>query len=140
MDSMVSGLTIGAVASAAGVGVETIRFYQRKGLLPEPARPHGGIRRYGAQDVARVSFIKAAQRLGFSLDEIATLLALDDGTHCAEARHLAQEKLAEIRARLANLERIDTALSALIHECGSARGTVRCPLISALQREPLRPC
>jgi MerR family transcriptional regulator, mercuric resistance operon regulatory protein len=78
-------LTIGAFAEAAGVNVETIRFYQRKGLLVEPDRPQGGIRRYGDVDVTRVRFVKAAQRLGFSLDEIGELLRLEDGTHCKEA-------------------------------------------------------
>ena len=77
------GLTIGAVAKAAGVNVETVRFYQRRALLPEPDRPYGSIRRYGSADVARVKFVKAAQRLGFSLDEVAGLMKLDDGTHVA---------------------------------------------------------
>ena len=76
--------SIGALAKAAGVNVETIRFYQRKGLLVEPRRRYGEIRRYGAGEVARVRFVKAAQRLGFSLDEIAGLLRLDDGAHCDE--------------------------------------------------------
>ena len=75
-------LTIGAFAKAAGVNVETIRFYQRKGLLLEPDRPIGGIRRYGPTDVDRVKFVKSAQRLGFNLDEVAQLLKLEDGTHC----------------------------------------------------------
>lgn len=70
-------LTIGDVAVAAAVGVETIGFYHRKGLLPLPARPRGGIRRYGPGDAARVTFIKAAERLGFSLEEVPNLLALD---------------------------------------------------------------
>jgi MerR family transcriptional regulator, mercuric resistance operon regulatory protein len=86
MEREQNGLTIGAVAKAAGVNVETVRFYQRRALLAEPDKPYGGIRRYGADDVARVRFVKAAQRLGFSLDEIAGLLQLDDGTHCDEAR------------------------------------------------------
>jgi DNA-binding transcriptional MerR regulator len=73
--------------------VETIRFYQRKGLLPEPDKPYGSIRRYGEADVTRVRFVKSAQRLGFSLDEIAELLRLDDGTHCEEASSLAEHKL-----------------------------------------------
>jgi len=72
-------LTIGALAKAAGVNVETIRFYQRKRLLSEPERPLGGIRRYGSADVARVKFVKSAQRLGFSLDEVGQLLTLEDG-------------------------------------------------------------
>ncbi len=74
MEQNFENLTIGAFAKAAGVNVETIRFYQRKGLLPEPDKPHGSIRRYGKADVTRVRFVKSAQRLGFSLDEIADLL------------------------------------------------------------------
>ncbi|MFX6250319.1 MerR family transcriptional regulator, partial [Acinetobacter baumannii] len=85
MRSGLESLTIGAFAKAAGVNVETIRFYQRKGLLPEPDKPAGGIRRYGETDVVRVRFMKSAQRLGFSLEEIGELLRLEDGTHCEEA-------------------------------------------------------
>ena len=80
MHNAVESLTIGAFAKAAGVNVETIRFYQRKGLLPEPDKPYGSIRRYGEADVARVRFVKSAQRLGFSLDEVAGLLRLDART------------------------------------------------------------
>src|SRR3546814_12620913 len=92
MQAIFENLTIGAFAKAAGVNVETIRFYQRKGLLTEPGRPYGSIRRYGAVDVTRVRFVKSAQRLGFSLDEIAELLSLDDGAHCDEASPLAGRK------------------------------------------------
>ena len=73
------GLTVGAFARMAGVHVETIRFYQRKGLLPEPDKPYGSIRRYGTSDIARVQFVKSAQRLGFSLDEISRLLLMSVG-------------------------------------------------------------
>lgn len=89
MNTEPDSLTIGAFAKAAGVNVETIRFYQLRGLLPTPDRPYGSIRRYGSADVARVKFVKAAQRLGFSLDEIGQLLKLEDGTHCSEAAELA---------------------------------------------------
>ena len=126
-------LTIGAVAASAEVGVETIRFYQRKGLLDEPERPQGGIRRYGQPDVARVRFIKSAQRLGFSLEEVAGLLVLEDGTHCDDARALAQGKLADVRARLADLRRIERALKTMIDRCSEHRGNICCPMISALQ-------
>lgn len=126
-------LTIGAFAAEADVNVETVRYYQRKGLLAEPVKPSGGIRRYGNADVARVKFIKAAQRLGFSLDEITGLLALDDGTHCREARALGQHKLDDVREKLADLHRIESVLSCLVKDCGNARGRVSCPLISALQ-------
>ena len=84
---------IGTLAMQASVNVETIRFYQRKGLLAEPERPFGGVRLYGADDVARVKFVKSAQRLGFNLDEVAQLLRLDDGTHCREAADLAAARL-----------------------------------------------
>jgi MerR family transcriptional regulator, mercuric resistance operon regulatory protein len=125
-------LTIGALAEAAGVGVETVRYYQRRGLLAEPRRPVGGIRRYGTADVARLKFVKAAQRLGFSLDEVAELLRLEDGTRCAQARVLAEGHLGEIRQRLRDLRRVETTLARLVQQCESARGTVSCPLIAAL--------
>ena len=127
-------LTISGLAQAAGVNVETIRFYQRRGLLCEPDKPLGGIRRYAQPDVARVLFVKAAQRLGFTLGEIAQLLQLDDGTHCAEARAIAERKLADVRDRLADLQRIEAALTQLTGRCATERGKVSCPLIAALQR------
>ena len=126
-------LTIGVLAEAAGVNVETIRFYQRKGLMQEPDRPLGGIRRYGEADLARVRFIKSAQRLGFSLDEIGELLKLEDGSHCTEARAQAERKLADVRERLADLRRIEVVLQDLVQRCCAAQGEVRCPLIHALQ-------
>ncbi|WP_418316239.1 Hg(II)-responsive transcriptional regulator [Piscinibacter sakaiensis] len=133
MQNNPGAMTIGALAAAADVGVETIRFYQRKGLLSEPARPAGGIRRYGDRDVARLRFVKAAQRLGFSLDEVAELLTLDDGRHCDEARALAEAKLADVNARLAGLRQIERALREMIGACESTRGKVCCPVIVALQ-------
>ena len=125
-------LTIGALARAAEVNVETIRFYQRKGLLPEPDRPVGGIRRYGAADVARVRFIKSAQRLGFSLDDVAQLLRLEDGTHCQEAAELGAARLADVRARLMDLQCMEAALSQLVDAYRTGRGKVSCPLIAAM--------
>ena len=126
-------LTISKLAQAAGVNVETIRFYQRRGLLPEPDKPLGGIRRYAQPDVARVLFIKAAQRIGFTLDEIAQLLQLDDGTQCSDARAIAERKLADVRDRLADLQRIEAALAQLVGRCATRRGKVSCPLIASLQ-------
>jgi MerR family mercuric resistance operon transcriptional regulator len=128
-------VSIGAMAEAAGVNIETIRFYQRKGLLAIPKRPQGETRRYGLKDVARVKFVKAAQRLGFSLDEIASLLKLEDGTHCDEARAMAEHKLNDVRAKVFDLRRMETALEALIADCCATKGTVTCPLIAALQGE-----
>ena len=130
---MSTTFTIGTLAEAAGVNLETIRFYQRRGLLPEPTRPQGGIRRYGDPDLARVRFIKSAQRLGFSLDEVAELLKLEDGSHCGQARAQGERKLADVRARLADLQRIEQVLSELVARCNSARGRVCCPLIASLQ-------
>lgn len=127
------GLSVGAFAAAAGVNVETIRFYQRKGLLPEPARPYGQIRRYGDADVARLKFVKSAQRLGFSLDEIAGLLRLEDGTHCSEACVMAEQKLDDVRLKLRDLRRMESALKKLVADCCARHGTITCPLISALR-------
>ena len=124
--------TIGALAKSAGVNLESIRFYQRKGLMAEPDRIRGTIRRYGATDLARLHFIKAAQRIGFSLDEIAELLRLDDGTHCEEARHLAEQKLRDVRERIADLGRIEKALDQLVVSCCEVAGNVKCPLIESL--------
>lgn len=132
MEDLSDSLTIGAFAKEAGVNVETIRFYQRAGLLPEPRKPPGGIRRYGPTDVARLRFVKSAQRLGFSLEEIRGLLRLEDGTHCEDARLLSEKKLAEVRAKLSALRRIESALAKMVADCSKRRGTISCPLIAAL--------
>lgn len=132
MIDTVEKFTIGALAKAADVNVETIRFYQRKGLLSKPEKPYGGIRRYSGEAVARVRFVKSAQRLGFSLDEVAELLALDDGTDCHKARKLAERKLAEIRERLSLLSHMEVALAGLVNSCHAQRGKVSCPMITNL--------
>ncbi|MEO7853263.1 MAG: Hg(II)-responsive transcriptional regulator [Rubrivivax sp.] len=134
MDVESTTFTIGALADAATVNVETIRFYQRKGLIQAPERPPGGIRRYAKADLARVRFIKSAQRLGFSLDEISELLTLEDGAHCTAARRLAEHKLADVHRRLVDLQRIESALTTVIARCRAVRGKVRCPLIATLQQ------
>ncbi len=133
MHAPLANVTIGMLADAAGVNVETIRFYQRKGLIAEPTRPLRSIRRYGEPELARVRFIKAAQRLGFSLDEVNELLKLEDGAHCTDARHLAERKLQDVRAKLADLRRIQRTLRRLVARCDSARGAVKCPLIGSLR-------
>ena len=134
MEQASGALSIGALAKAAGVHVETIRFYQLKGLLRVPGRPAQGIRRYVAADVARVRFIKAAQRLGFSLDEAGQLLRLDDGTQCGEAAAVAESRLADVRERLRDLQGIESVLSELVHACHGASRKISCPLIATLQQ------
>lgn len=125
--------TIGRLAAAAGVNVETVRYYQRIKLMPLPKRALGGIRRYSAEDLSRLRFIKTAQGLGFTLEEIADLVKLDDGMRCNEARDIAAHKLAVVRARRRDLRRIETVLARLVRQCETLRGTIRCPLIGALQ-------
>ena len=132
MENNHENLTIGTFAKEAGVNVETIRFYQRKGLLPEPDKPYGGIRRYGELDVTRVRFVKSAQRLGFSLDEIGELLRLEDGAHCKDARLLAERKLADVREKLADLSQMEAVLAKLVRSCRNSKGKVFCPLIASL--------
>ena len=140
MPETFDNLTIGALAQAAGVNVETIRFYQRKALLPEPQRAYGSIRRYTAADVARLRFVKSAQRIGFTLDEIAQLLQLEDGTQCSQARTIAASKLADVRRRMADLQRIEAALAELVERCATRRGKVSCPVIASLQQSASAPC
>lgn len=129
--------TIGALAREAEVNVETIRYYQRRGLLPEPVKPLGGIRTYAAEHVQRLRFIKRAQRLGFSLEEVGELLSLDDGLHCHEVEEIAGQKLATVRERMAQLRAIESSLAGLIRKCRNNKGKVRCPLIAALEIAPL---
>jgi len=125
-------LTIGQVAGQADVHVETIRYYQRLGLVPEPVRPLGGIRRYDQQAVTRLRFIKRSQQLGFTLDEVRSLLALEDGQNCRETRAIAEKKLLVIEERLADLMRMQRLLKGLINECASGKRPRSCPIISTL--------
>lgn len=126
-------LSIGGLAKQSGVHVETIRYYQKRGLLPVPKRPAGGIRRYEAGMAARIAFIKRAQELGFSLDEVIELLRLEVTPGCRDARDIASKKLALVESRIDDLQRVARTLSALIAACSS--GTRRqCPIIDALRR------
>lgn len=128
-------MTIGRLAQAAGVGVETIRFYQRRGLLAQPDRPAGGVRRYGADAIARIGFIRRAQDVGFSLDDVATLLKLGQTPKCRGARTLAARKLELVEARMNSLQRMKQALGDLISQC-DAGGERSCPIIESLAGEP----
>ncbi|MEP6677942.1 MAG: Hg(II)-responsive transcriptional regulator [Betaproteobacteria bacterium] len=126
-------LTIGALAASAGVNVETVRYYQRRGLLEQPAKPPGGQRRYAPADATRVRFIKRAQQLGFTLEEVKGLLLLDDGQSCRETRLLAERKLALIELRIADLNRMRRTLKALTAQCAEGRRPRSCPIIATLQ-------
>lgn len=125
-------LSIGSLAQSAGVNVETIRFYQRRGLLDEPAKPLGGQRRYAPTAATRVRFIKRAQQLGFTLEEVKGLLRLEDGQNCRETRLLAEHKLALIEVRITDLGRMRRLLKALIAECVEGRRPRSCPIIATL--------
>ena len=125
-------LTIGRLAAEAGVNVETIRYYQRRGLMPEPDKPMNGQRRYAVNAVRRVRFIKRAQVLGFTLEEICGLLELDEAHACAETRELAVHKLEVIESKLADLKAMRKALTALLRECATGAAKGACPIIHAL--------
>jgi MerR family mercuric resistance operon transcriptional regulator len=125
----VQSLTIGQLASSGGVGVETIRFYQRKGLLPTPERGYG-IRRYGSEDLRRLKFIRQAQTAGFTLEEIKELLELDAGDDRARARELAQARIEALDSRIAELKRARDSLQRLASECGHG-SSGPCPILTS---------
>ena len=125
-------MTIGDVAEVAGVGVETVRYYQRRGLVSQPGKAAGAYRRYGTGHVDRIRFIKRAQVLGFSLEEIATLLELEDGTDRRRIRRIASARLEETRRRIADLQRIERVLGHLLHDCEAHAKARRCPIIAAI--------
>ena len=125
--------TIGALAKAAGVGVETVRYYQRRGLLPEPPRPHGEVRRYSDEDVRRLKFIRSAQAAGFTLAEIGELLDLSAIDDRARARQLAQARVAALDSKIAELREAREALAGLATACANKRGGP-CPILSAFER------
>ena len=122
--------TISGLANAAGVGVETVRYYQRRGLLPEPARPQGEVRRYGEADVKRLRFVRLAQAAGFTLNEIGELIALDESDDRARVRELAEARVAAIDGKIAELTEARDALAGLAHDCASSRKGP-CPILKA---------
>lgn len=124
--------TIARLAAAAGVHVETIRYYQRLKLVPEPPRPLGGIRRYTEADADRLRFIKRAQAMGFTLAEIASLLALQRRRSCRATRELAAVKLGVVEARIRELRRLRNELAGLIADCDANMQDTRCPVMQRL--------
>jgi MerR family mercuric resistance operon transcriptional regulator len=128
-------LTIAGLAQRAGVGVETVRYYQRRGLLETPERPGGaghggGVRRYDDDDVRRLRFIRSAQAAGFTLAQIDELLALDATDDRTRARELAKERIAALDAKIAELERARASLQRLAHECGNG-SSGPCPILTS---------
>lgn len=128
-----SVLTIGRLARAAGVHIETIRYYQRRGLLGTPRKPPGGIRVYPPEALERLRFIKRAQQLGFPLRAVRELLALGSG-RCADTRRLAETHVAEIEARLRDLTRMRRTLAQMIRACRTGRNPA-CPIMATLARD-----
>ena len=128
-------LTIGRLARAAGVNVETVRYYQRLGLVDEPPKPESGFRHYPADTLDRIVFIKRAQQLGFRLEEIRELLELGDG-HCANVRAKAEQKRRQIEAQIRDLRAMGATLDELIAACRAGRGDTRCPIVATLARRP----
>ncbi|MDC7709047.1 Hg(II)-responsive transcriptional regulator [Vogesella sp. LYT16W] len=132
---MAMGLTIGKLAEAAGVNIETIRYYQRRGLLDEPPKPLGGHRRYAPEQVKRVRFIKRAQALGFTLDEVGALLTLDAACACGETRALAVRKLGLIERKMTDLAAMRQVLGGLVQQCDAGDGHTTCPIIDVLDKD-----
>ncbi|MBJ7410200.1 MAG: helix-turn-helix domain-containing protein [Phenylobacterium sp.] len=125
-------LTIGAMSKGTGCNIETIRYYERVGLLPKPARTEGGHRMYGRGHLKRLAFIKGARELGFTIEEIRTLLGLAEGDHpCAEASQVASQHLAEVRAKIAALRSMEAVLVDVLGKCNENHWP-ECPLMEAL--------
>jgi MerR family mercuric resistance operon transcriptional regulator len=130
-------LTIGQVARAAGIGVETVRFYERQGLLQAPPRGASGYRQYPQQAVARLQFVKRAKELGFSLKEIKELLdlRLDPATTCADVRSRAAAKISAIEEKIESLRRMQQALKTLTATCNGKGSARECPILDALDAD-----
>ncbi len=127
----VKPLTIGSIAKQAGVSVETIRYYQRKGLIVEPPKPVGGFRVYPTGTIDQLKFIQRSKALGFTLAEINILLQLSV-SDCSSTRALTQQKLDLIRSKIADLQSMEAALEQLVTKCESSQPTNNCPIIAAL--------
>ena len=128
-------LTIGKVARLAGVGVETIRFYEREGLIDEPPRRESGYRQYPEETVSRVRFIRRAKELGFSLKEIKELLSLraSPKSRCADVRRRAEAKIEDIEQKVCDLQRMKEALVKLTAACSGGGPVTACPILDALE-------
>lgn len=124
-------LTIGQLANKVDINVETIRYYERCGLINRPAKPNRGYRKYSNDILQRLLFIRKAKTLGFRLDEIKNLLLLNE-EHCEDVQSIAQHKLEQVREKLDDLHRLEGALDSLIQKCNKATDKARCPIIETL--------
>jgi MerR family mercuric resistance operon transcriptional regulator len=124
--------TVGRLAKKAGVNVETIRYYQRRGLLPIPASLPGSVRRYSGKYLERLRFIKRSQQLGFTLDEASELMALSEGYGCSVACGVAERRLADVERKIADLAAIQQALRRLVGRCHGNPPEAPCPLVEAI--------
>jgi len=124
--------TISKLAKELGINIETIRFYERKGLIDQPSKPTMGYRHYSDQILGRIRFIKRAQELGFTLEEVANLLVLNDQP-CHKVQELAENKLSTVKAKIKDLRKLETALDNLLDECRSNDDSSHCPVIDSLQ-------
>jgi len=125
------GLTIGKLANEANISVETIRYYERRGLIKRPVKPEIGYRQYENESLQRLLFIKKAKTLGFSLDEIGNLLVLSEG-HCADVQSLARQKLIGIKTKVKDLQRLEHVLEDLVGQCSNNIDAAHCPIINTL--------
>lgn len=132
-----TSLRSGELADRAAVNVETLRFYERRGLLPEPPRRKSGYREYPPETVERIRFIKRAQELGFSLNEIKELLELkvDPYTSCADVRDRARDKIADVKQKIRDLQRVQRALTRLADACPGEGSTEGCPILNLVRFE-----
>ena len=131
-------LTIGQVAKCSGLGIETVRFYEREGLLVKPARTPSGYRQFDEEVIARLQFIQRAKELGFTLNEIKELLSLrvDPVTSCEDVRARAEVKIADVEDKIRTLQRVKKALVRLTQECCEKGGGSECPILDALDGRP----
>jgi MerR family transcriptional regulator, copper efflux regulator len=129
-------MSIGALAQAAGVNVPTVRYYERRGIIPQPPRTSSGYRRYDQNVLDRIRFIKRAQELGFSLEEIGDLLALrvDDRRTCRAVEAATRAKLADVQAKIRDLQRLRNVLTRLVRSCQEKTPTNECPILAVLEQ------
>ncbi|HEY7866909.1 MAG TPA: Hg(II)-responsive transcriptional regulator [Psychromonas sp.] len=125
--------TIGRLAKLADVNIETIRFYERKGLLKQPIKPLTGYRQYDDQALSRIRFVKRAQEVGFTLGEIQSLLDIESNS-CNEVQHLATEKLALTRQKIADLQRLEKTLQHLVIQCEITENKTHCPIVDSFNK------